>query len=223
MRSPPCRDSVSDEFNESEARVNWPLYFSTFSLIFIAELPDKTALATLLLATRGRPIPIFLGVALAFLVQTVVAVAFGGLLGLLPQRWVHVGAGVLFLGFAVHFWRARGGDSPADAHGNVRDLQNHSFGKDVRSAFIVIFIAEWGDLTQLATASLAAHYSHMLTTIFVASVCALWCVAALAVFIGSGMARVLEGRWLHYVGTFVFAAVGVYFLALAFSPHSTGQ
>ena len=84
--------------------MDWTLFVSIFSLIFVAELPDKTAFATLLMASRGRPVAVFLGVAGAFLVQSAVAVGFGSLIALLPERWVHLAAGIMFLGFAAHTW-----------------------------------------------------------------------------------------------------------------------
>src|SRR5580704_16727445 len=83
------------------------VFVSVFGVICVAELPDKTALTTLVLATRYRALPVFLGAALALTVQSAVAVAAGGLLSLLPPRPVHVGAGVLFLVFAVIMWRRR--------------------------------------------------------------------------------------------------------------------
>ncbi|TMD42740.1 MAG: TMEM165/GDT1 family protein, partial [Chloroflexi bacterium] len=70
---------------------------TVFTVIFLLELPDKTALAALLLATRHRPLPVFLGTAAAFLVQSAVAVAAGSLLSLLPREPIRIGAGILFL------------------------------------------------------------------------------------------------------------------------------
>lgn len=202
--------------------MNWPLFISTFSLIFIAELPDKTALATVMMATRGRPRPIFTGVALAFLIQCLVAVALGSVIGLLPPRWVHVGAGLMFLGFAVHTWYFRAREEEIESQLAASGSSRHTFLKDASSAFMVIFIAEWGDLTQLATASMAARYTEFPVTILAASVCALWSVAAIAIFVGNRMTRVLEGQWLHYLGTAVFAGVGSWFLVLAAWPELSG-
>jgi putative Ca2+/H+ antiporter (TMEM165/GDT1 family) len=78
-------------------QIDWKLFLSTLALIFVAELPDKTAFATLLLATRKHPLPIFIGVAMAFVIQSVVAVSFGSALGLLPRQWVSIGAAFLFI------------------------------------------------------------------------------------------------------------------------------
>src|SRR5687768_9613357 len=68
-----------------------------FGLIFVVELPDKTFVATLVLATRFRPLLVWIGVASAFLVQTVVAVTLGGLLAQLPRTPVEIFAALMFL------------------------------------------------------------------------------------------------------------------------------
>jgi putative Ca2+/H+ antiporter (TMEM165/GDT1 family) len=81
------------------------LLLSVFAIIFVAELPDKTSLASLLLATRHKPLPVFLGASLALTVQSAVAVAFGHVLSLLPAKPVHIVAGLLFVGCAVAMWR----------------------------------------------------------------------------------------------------------------------
>ena len=77
------------------------LGFTVFTVIFLLELPDKTALAALLLATRHRPLPVFLGAAAAFVIQSAVAVVAGSLLSLLPREPIRIGAGILFLGMAA--------------------------------------------------------------------------------------------------------------------------
>jgi Ca2+/H+ antiporter, TMEM165/GDT1 family len=73
------------------------LFGTVFGVILIAELPDKTALAALVLATRHRAAPVFLGAASALTVQSVVAVAAGSLLAELPHEYVRIGSGALFL------------------------------------------------------------------------------------------------------------------------------
>ena len=200
------------------------LFFSTFALIFVSELPDKTAFATLLMAAKGKPLPIFIGVALAFLVQTGVAVAFGSVIAKLPHQWVHILAGILFLVFALVSWRKTDPeDLPENSPtGSPEDLKNPtqnsamksprvSFLPQLWSSFLVIFIAEWGDLTQLATASLAAH-SKNLFTIFFAALLALWSVTALAIIVGSHAKKLIHPQVMHKVAAVAFAIVGIYFL-----------
>ena len=183
------------------------LFASVFVLIFLAELPDKTAFATALLAARRRPLAVFLGAAGAFAVQSLVAVAFGGVLSLLPARAVRAGAGLLFLGFAWAMWtredEAPGETAETDGRGG--------FARDMTASFAVIFIAEWGDLTQLATAALAAKRGRPLT-VFLAATAALVCVAALAVAAGHRLKSRFDPRRLEKAAAVLFAAVGLYFL-----------
>lgn len=192
--------------------MNWPLFISTFSLIFIAELPDKTAFATVLLAARGRPAAIFTGVASAFVVQTIVAVTFGKLIGMLPDKWVHLGAGILFLLFAAHTWLHKDDSETSDRAESARVSGRTKFFKSAWKAFMVIFIAEWGDLTQLATASIAARYHDFLLTIFCAATLALWAVTVIAVFVGHKAKHLLPTSILKKTSTLIFAGVGLYFI-----------
>jgi putative Ca2+/H+ antiporter (TMEM165/GDT1 family) len=192
--------------------MNWPLFFSIYSIIFLAELPDKTAFATLLMASKGRPAGVFLGVALAFFAQCFVAVGFGHLLGLFPERWVHLGAGVVFLGFAAYTWYFHDKDEEA-IEGKAESTEvGPQFSQVMARSFMVVFIAEWGDLTQLATASFSARYHSDQFTVFCAAVTALWSVTAIAVLVGQRLQSAIHPRVMKYIGTAVFAAVGLYFL-----------
>src|SRR5271166_1295972 len=127
----------------------WALFFSVFGVIFVAELPDKTALAALVLATRHRPAPVVLGAGTALTIQSLVAVVAGQLISLLPQRPVHIFAGGLFLVSAVLMW-LRKGEASASEEQPDREL---GFWRSTWLTFAVVFVAEWGDLTQLATAA----------------------------------------------------------------------
>jgi len=205
--------------------INWPLFLSVFSFIFIAELPDKTAFATLLMATRSKPVAVFAGVALAFVVQSAIAIAFGGLLSLLPEKWVHFAAGLMFLGFAWHTWFHRDEDEAEEVAASetvdekTLEAKYLSEQKIFRATFIkaftVIFIAEWGDITQLATATLAAKYHHDLVTVFVAATLALWAVTALAVLLGHKLKHIVHMGVLKKVSTAVFVIIGSYFIYTA--------
>jgi putative Ca2+/H+ antiporter (TMEM165/GDT1 family) len=186
------------------------LFISTFVLIFVAELPDKTAFATLFLATCHHPMAVFLGAAAAFVIQSLVAVAFGSLLSLLPPQFVHLAAGILFLVFAVQMWRRE--EVPCDQEVECDSKEKvRRFSKSVASAFMTIFIAEWGDLTQLATATLAAKY-HAPVTIFTSSTLALWLVTAIGVIIGSQATKWLQPQLLQRTAASAFAVVGIVLL-----------
>jgi len=180
------------------------LFLSTFAVVFVAELPDKTALAALIMATRSRPLGIFLGAAAAFVIQTAVAVVFGSVLNLLPRQAVGIGAGVLFILLAAWMWMRRGG---ADADRAVRD-GGGSLLRTAWMSFGVIFVAEWGDLTQLATAALCAKYGNPVT-IAIAAILALWAVTGLAVVLGSQLKALVRLELLNATAAVVLAVVGI--------------
>lgn len=187
-----------------------PRIFATvFGVIFLAELPDKTAVAALVLATRHRPLPVFFGTALALVVQSVVAVVAGGLLSLLPARPVHLGAGLLFLVSAVFMWRRDADDDDDAAH---QAGQPESFRHAFLKSFLVVFVAEWGDLTQLGTAALAARYRAPVT-VFLAATAALCLVSGLAVFLGNRLSKLVHPRHTQSVAAVVFVLLGIGLLA----------
>lgn len=187
----------------------WVLFFSVFGVIFVAELPDKTALAALVLATRHRPLPVLLGAATALTIQSVVAVGAGELVSLLPQRPVRVLSGVVFVVSAVMMWRRR---EEGDDDGKAAEGRGAGFWRSAWLVFVVVFIAEWGDLTQLATAALAARYRSPYR-VFAGATLALWAVTAIAVVVGHRAGRMLDARRVKYVAAVVFAVVGVALMA----------
>jgi Ca2+/H+ antiporter, TMEM165/GDT1 family len=181
--------------------------FTVFTVIFLLELPDKTALATLLLATRHRPLPIFLGSAAAFAIQSVVAVAAGSLLSLLPREPIRIGAGALFLVMAAFIvWRNFKTERADETREIEREEQKHR--RPFATAFLLVFVAEWGDLTQLATAALQARYREALT-VFVAATTALWAVAAIAVILGNRLGAWIPQRPLQFTAAGVMVLAGI--------------
>jgi putative Ca2+/H+ antiporter (TMEM165/GDT1 family) len=179
------------------------LFFSIFAVIFVAELPDKTALAAMMLATRHRALPVFLGAAAALAIQSAVAVAGGSLLSLLPRRAAYVGSGLLFLVSAVVMWRRHEDEAPKGEAGGSAD-----FGKALWMSFSVVFVAEWGDLTQIATAGFAARTGRPVI-VFGAATAALWAVSALAVLVGNRARRFLDAKLTQRVAAVVFALIGL--------------
>jgi len=179
------------------------LFFSIFAVIFVAELPDKTTLASLVLATRHRAIPVLLGACGALAAQSLIAVAAGSLLSMLPERIVHIGSGVLFLVSAVIMWVRHEDDGP------IKDNpEAQTFGKSLAMAFSVVFVAEWGDLTQIATAGFAARLARPVL-VFAAATAALWSVAAIAVIVGHRAGRLLNPNLTRRVAAVLFALAGV--------------
>ena len=183
------------------------LGFTVFTVIFLLELPDKTALAALLLAPRHRPLPVFLGAAAAFVIQSAVAVAAGSLLSLLPREPIRIGAGLLFLGMAALLIRRNLRKDEADEERAV-EQEEARHRRPFITAFSVVFVAEWGDLTQLATAALQARYQQPVV-VFVAATLALWAVCAIAVALGNRLGAWVPERPLQFAAAGVMLLVAV--------------
>ncbi|BBC36801.1 uncharacterized protein SGFS_080950 [Streptomyces graminofaciens] len=154
-----------------------------FGVVFLAELPDKTALAGLVLGTRYRASYVFVGVAAAFAVHVALAVAAGSVLTLLPQQVVRVVTGLLFLGGAAVLLR-KGGEGDE----GIRRPEDQSFWKVAGAGFMLILVAEFGDLTQIMTANLAARYDDPLS-VGLGAVLALWAVAGLGIVGGKALMK----------------------------------
>ena len=179
-----------------------------FGTIFVVELPDKTFIATLVLSTRYRPLAVWIGVGLAFGVQTLVAVTAGALATLLPDTLVKTVAMAIFLLGAFLLFRTA---PSADAEEKEQeeefaakagaDQGPNSFVKAAVASFLVLFVAEWGDLSQLLTISLVTKYDHV--NIFLGAWLALLTVSGLAVVAGRLLLRHLRLSVLHYVGAAV--------------------
>lgn len=174
----------------------------TFGAIFVVELPDKTFLATLVLATRYRPLLVWIGVGLAFTVQTGVAVALGHAASLLPTDVVRTATVVLFVAGAVILFR-EGRSHQQAAEDEYAERARPATGlKAVGASFLVLFAAEWGDLSQLLTLSLVARYEAPVS-VFVGALAALLTVSGLAVLVGRNLLRWIPLHVLHYVGAAV--------------------
>jgi putative Ca2+/H+ antiporter (TMEM165/GDT1 family) len=174
----------------------------TFLAIFVVELPDKTFLATLVLATKYRPILVWIGVGLAFAVQTVVAVLLGHAVSFLPDDVVHAAAGLMFLAGAVILIREGRSHQQAAENDEAPDTAEVSGIRAVVASFLVLFAAEWGDLSQLLTISLVAKYGEPVA-VFVGALGALLVVSGLAVLAGRQLQRFVKLHVLHYVGATV--------------------
>jgi Ca2+/H+ antiporter, TMEM165/GDT1 family len=174
--------------------VNLVIAAAVFPVIFLGELPDKSMFASLLLASRGRPLAVWVGTAAGFAVHVVIAVAAGGLLSLVPHRAVNAVVAVLFALGAYLAFRPEDEQEEDEELAEAADAAARTTGPGspravALTAFTVTFVAEWGDLTQILTASLAARY-HDPVSVGVGAVAGLWAVAALAVLAGRQLTRV---------------------------------
>ncbi|MEU5689173.1 TMEM165/GDT1 family protein [Streptomyces venezuelae] len=177
-----------------------------FGVVFLAELPDKTALAGLVLGTRYRASYVFAGVAAAFTVHVVLAVAAGSVLTLLPQQLVHALTGVLFLAGAAMLL-FKGGDDEEE----VKQPENQSFWKVSGAGFMLILVAEFGDLTQIMTANLAARYDDPIS-VGLGAVLALWAVAGLGIVGGKALMKRVPLSLITKIAALLMLGLGVWSL-----------
>jgi len=182
-----------------------------FALIFVAELPDKTMIATLILGSRHRPLLVWIGATAAFAVHAGVAVLAGRLLALLPHAWVEGVTALLFAGGAVYLLVVSEEEEEREGAEEVEAAPTGL--RPAATAFLVIFVGEFGDLTQILTANLAAKY-HQPLSVFVGSFAALAAVAALGAFGGRALLRVLPLSVIRRAGGVLLAAFAVYTLVV---------
>ncbi|MFJ9242823.1 TMEM165/GDT1 family protein [Streptomyces sp. NPDC101776] len=177
-----------------------------FGVVFLAELPDKTALAGLVLGTRYRASYVFVGVAAAFLLHVVLAVAAGSVLTLLPQQLVAAVTGVLFLGGAAVLLFKKSDDEE-----EVRKPKDQSFWKVSGAGFMLILVAEFGDLTQIMTANLAARYDDPFS-VGLGAVLALWAVAGLGIVGGKALMKRVPLKLITQIAAVLMLALGAWSL-----------
>lgn len=206
--------------------MNPAVALAVFPVIFVAELPDKTMAASLVLAMRGRALAVWLGGAAAFAVHVLIATTVGILVfRLLPDRAVDgLVAAVFFAGAVMtarEAWRGRRlEESPhasPDPHaqaslpaagGGTRNGAGPLL-RTALTAFFVIFTAEWGDLTQILTVNLTVRY-HAPLSVGVGALLALWSVAALAVAGGRRLSAVVSPAILRAVTALALAGFACY-------------
>jgi putative Ca2+/H+ antiporter (TMEM165/GDT1 family) len=181
------------------------LVLSSFALLFVAEMGDKTQLMTMTLAHRYRAGPVIAGVFAAFVLLNLLAVSVGeALFRYIPQRLVLFVAGALFLTFAWRSWcDSRDGDDDEVVDANGR---NAFF-----ASFTLLFVAELGDKTQLAMVAMAAGTGD-LVSVFVGGTLALWAVSLIGVALGGTLLRRVPRYWMHRAAAglfFVFGAIAI--------------
>jgi len=179
-----------------------------FGTVFGTELPDNSGLASLVLGTRYRPAGVFAGAAAAFAVHVVLAVTCGSLLGLLPHRIVQIAVAVVFLTGAALVLRTDDDDEAKLKADATR------FWAVAATSFVVILLAELGDLSDIMIVNLAARY-HDPVPVGIGSVLALWAVVALAIVGGRGLQRILPLRWIARLAALAMVVMAGFTLAEA--------
>ncbi len=191
--------------------MNVGAFFGIAALMFLLELPDKTMIATIVMSTRARPSSIVIGASSAFVVQMGIAVAAGGLLTLLPVHVKDLIVALLFLGGGAYLLFSR--ESSAEETGSREAASEHSSTRlrEIVTAFTVIFVAEFGDLTQIQAANFTVK-THQPLEVFLAGSLALIIVSFIGAYGGKQLQRVVPLKWIRFGGGLIFTGLGVYAL-----------
>ncbi|WP_151482326.1 TMEM165/GDT1 family protein [Streptomyces albicerus] len=176
---------------------------TAFGLIFLAELPDKTMFASLAMGTRMRPLYVWFGTSTAFAVHVAIAVGAGSLIGLLPDWTVKTVSAALFA-FGAFMLLRGGGDDEEDSGGRTVS----GFWPVYTTAFMAVFISEWGDLTQITTANLAA--TNGVASVAIGSAAALMSVSALALLAGRFIAKRVPLKTVQRIGGLCMLGLAVW-------------
>jgi putative Ca2+/H+ antiporter (TMEM165/GDT1 family) len=196
--------------------VNLAVIAAVFPVIFLGELPDKTMFASVVMATRGRPVAVWFGATAAFAVHVVIAITLGVLLiHILPHRAVELAVALTFFagaGFAL-YETVRDREDAGDAAPAPAALRRR---RAVAATFGLVFLAEWGDLTQLLTVNLAARY-HAPLSVAAGALLAFAAVAGVAVAGGQGLLRFVNVTVVRVITAIVLLGLGGYATWIAVS------
>jgi putative Ca2+/H+ antiporter (TMEM165/GDT1 family) len=186
-----------------------------FAVTFLAELPDKSMVASLVLGAWFRPAWVWLGAAAAFTVHMAIAVTAGQLLALLPERVVAAVAAGLFVAGSAYLWLTSLRPQPQeDADAAPQGARPASFLRAAGTSFMVVFLAEWGDVTQVTAANLAARYEPL--PVFVGATLGLWAVGAIAVNVGAKSLELIPMAWVRRITAAILLGLGIYMAVMAF-------
>jgi len=175
---------------------------STFAVVALAELGDKTQLAAILLSAKRSPLSVFLGAMLGFLVVDGLSVVLGGALAdVLPMRWVALGSGIVFVTIGVYTWFSR-------VEQEIK-IKEHSL--SLVTAFSLITLMELGDKTQFVVIALAADFSSPLL-VFVGMMLAFLLVTGVGIFLGARFLKFLPTKNLKKATSAIFIFFGVIFI-----------
>jgi len=182
-----------------------------FGLICLLELPDKSMVATVVMGTRARSTMVWAGASVAFVVHMGIAAVAGGLLTRLPRTPKDIVEAVLFLAGAAYLLLVP--EKAVEEKGATTGGAEASTTRwhEAVTAFSVIFVGEFGDLTQIQAANLVAR-THQPVEVFVASSLALVSVAGVGAFAGQALVRVLPLAKVRLAGGLVFLGLGIYTL-----------
>lgn len=181
---------------------------TAFGLVFLAELPDKTMFATLLLATRlTRRTAVWCGVTVAYSIHVILAVFIGGLLTRLPEEPVRYSVAAIFVAVGV-ILIAKSRPSEHDRDTTTDESGPRSWRSTFMLSVATVGVAEFADITQLTTASLAATRDSPIA-VGIGAACALASVSGLAVAAGHSLVKRVRMHLIQRAAGILFVALGL--------------
>jgi putative Ca2+/H+ antiporter (TMEM165/GDT1 family) len=189
--------------------MNVGVFLGIIALMFVIELPDKTFVATIIMAARSRASSVLIGGSSALVTQMFLAVEVGRLLTLFPVNVKNFIVGLLFLGGAAYLLFVPEKKEEEKGAREGEQVRSGSRWREITTAYAVVFIGEMGDLTQIQAANLSAK-THQPLEVFLASSIALVAVTFLGVFGGKMLVRKVPLSWIRFCGGLIFAGLGIY-------------
>ena len=186
-------------------------FLGIFALIFVLELPDKTFIATIIMSTRARPLMIVIGASIAFTIHMGLAVGAGSLLTLFPSFWKNLIVGLLFLGGSAYLLFVPEKVEEEKGEREAQPEVSATRAKEIATAFVVLFVGEFGDLTQIQAANFEAKL-HQPLEVFLAATLSLICVTFVGAYGGKALQRIVPLARIRLGGGLIFAGLGAWTL-----------
>ncbi len=195
--------------------MHYSLIASTFAIMFLAELPDKSMISSIIMGSRLAPIRVFIGAAAAFLIQMIISVTVGGLVARAPRKPLDLVIGLLFLagaGLIIKDMKTRAAEKEEAL---AKGTSKMGFVPQIFLAFVVTFAGEFGDLTQIVTANLAAKTADPIS-VGIGSFLGVITSTSLGIFFGSKVLSKVPIRGVQTASVVIMTSLGIYTIASIF-------
>ncbi len=195
--------------------MHYSLIASTFAIMFLAELPDKSMISSIIMGSRLDPIRVFIGAAAAFLIQMIISVTVGGLVARAPRKPLDLVIGLLFLagaGLIIKDMKTRAAEKEEAL---AKGTSKMGFVPQIFLAFVVTFAGEFGDLTQIVTANLAAKTADPIS-VGIGSFLGVITSTSLGIFFGSKVLSKVPIRGVQTASVVIMTSLGIYTIASIF-------
>jgi len=178
----------------------------------LAEMGDKTQLSILLLSSRTQEYAkLVLGVMLAFLLADGLAILVGSYIdAVVPVTTVKALSGLVFILFGILILKEKGEEEESEQSLSARGA--------FLSGFSMIFLSEWGDKTQIASALFATEYDPLM--VFAGVMIALFILTLMAIFLGRYLSRRIDRKLMSRVAGGIFLLIGFSFLISALASSA---